>query len=298
LEKIIERINNKCLERGYEFRGFVDTFTTIIDTRIIVVCSKCENEWTPTLNNFLNNNKGCPKCNGGVRSNTEEFIKKARLKHGDKYDYSKVNYVNNLTPVEIICPIHREFNQLPKTHLRGHGCSKCSKKHKHTTEEWIEIVRKIWNNRYDYSMVKYINAKMPVSIVCPQHGVFERTPDDHRNGCGCPYCKESHLERDVYRYLTEYNIKFEIQKRFEWLGRKRLDFYLPDYNVAIECQGKQHFEAIEFFGGEEKLKYVQNNDEIKKQLCQENGVKLLYIRYDDSVNDILSCFFEKKSISL
>ena len=60
------------------------------------------------------------------KSNTEEFIKKAKKVHGNKYDYSKVNYVGNKIEVTIICPEHGEFEQTPKGHLRGQGCPKCN----------------------------------------------------------------------------------------------------------------------------------------------------------------------------
>ena len=93
---------------------------------------------------------------------------------------------------------------------------------------------------------------------------------------GCPSCKESKLEREIRLFLKDNNINFEYQKRFDWLGLQSLDFYLPEYNVAIECQGIQHFEPIDFFGGKKALKETLERDERKLQLCNENNVKLLY----------------------
>ena len=77
-------------------------------------------------------------------------------------------------------------------------------------------------------------------------------------------------------FLTEHNIKFECQKHFDWLDKQSLDFYLPDYNIAIECQGSQHFEPNEYFGGEKAFNKQIERDIRKKQLCHENNVKLLY----------------------
>ena len=68
---------------------------------------------------------GCPKCYGNVRLTLDEFINKSKEIHGNKYDYSKVDYINNSTKVCIICPEHGEFWQRPSQHLRGDGCPYC-----------------------------------------------------------------------------------------------------------------------------------------------------------------------------
>ena len=78
-------------------------------------------------------------------------------------------------------------------------------------------------------------------ITCPIHGDFEQTPHNHLQGKGCPLCRISHLEKEVGETLKRNTIQFEKEKQFEWLGRQKLDFYLNDFNIAIECQGKQHF---------------------------------------------------------
>ena len=110
--------------------------------------------------------------------NTKEFIEKAKRIHGDKYDYSKVKYVNNRTKVCIICPEHGEFWQRPTSHLKGCICYRCSQKakakkqKKSSTNEFIEKAKKIHGDKYDYSKVEYINAKTKVCIICPEHGEF------------------------------------------------------------------------------------------------------------------------------
>ena len=92
---------------------------------------------------------------------TEKFIKKARAVHGDKYDYSKVEYVNNNTPITIVCPIHGEFPQRPNNHLHGNGCPKCSRETQSSRQAmnqdvWIERAKRVHNDKYDYSKVQYI----------------------------------------------------------------------------------------------------------------------------------------------
>lgn len=87
-------------------------------------------------------------------------------------------------------------------------------------------------------------------------------------------------------FLDEYNIKYERQKRFDWLGRQSLDFYLPDFNIAIECQGEQHFKPIKHFGGEERFKKVIERDNKKLKLCNENNIDIFYINYNNNIKDL------------
>ena len=76
--------------------------------------------------------------------------------------------------------------------------------------------------------------------------------------------------------LIEYNIKYEKQKRFKWLGKQSLDFYLPEYNIAVECQGIQHFKPVEYFGGDEEFLKQIKRDNLKKVKCIKNNINILY----------------------
>lgn len=221
---------------------------------------------------------GCPYCGGSKRLTTEEFIEKARAVHGDRYDYSKAEYVNTYKKLCIICPDHGEFWQIPNGHLSGAGCPKCAGKY-NDQEFFIERARIAHEDKYDYSKVKYVATDEKVCIICPQHGEFWQTPSGHMHGQGCPMCNQRHLERDVMRFLRSQKIRFVAQKTFDWLVSARalrLDFFLPDYSVAIECQGGQHFTAVDFFGGEEGLQNTTDRDLLKKQLCEEHGIRVLY----------------------
>lgn len=114
-----------------------------------------------------------------------------------------------------------------------------------TTEEFLKKAKEIHGNKYDYSKVEYTGNKFKVCIICPEHGEFWQKPNDHLSGRGCPKCKSSHLERETRILLEKNQIKYEEQKTFEWLKLKKqqyLDFYLPQYSIAIECQGEQHFQ--------------------------------------------------------
>ena len=214
---------------------------------------------------------------------TEEFIKEAKLIHGDKYDYSLTNYVNNKTKIKVICPIHGVFEQRPDSHLKNFGCSKCGYK-KMSQQEFIDKANKIHNNKYNYSETIFENIKLKVKIVCPIHGVFEQNAHSHLSGEGCPKCKSSKGETIIRNYLKENNILFEEQKRYKECKNERtlpFDFYIPKKNLLIEYNGSQHYEEAEFFGGKEKFNKQQKNDELKRKFAKDNKINLLTISYKD-----------------
>ena len=126
----------------------------------------------------------------------------------------------------------------------------------------------------------YVKSSIKVKIICPFHGEFEQTPNKHLNGHGCPECGKKYTieENKLFKYLQnsfkEYNITRE--KRFPFLNGKRLDFYIEDLNIAIEYQGIQHFQPIDFFGGIKKYVYQTQNDIFKFEKCKEHNIKLFY----------------------
>ena len=246
--------------------------------KVCIICPK-HGEFWQTPNSHLVG-KGCKKC-ANQHKTTEQFIAEARKVHGDKYDYSKTIYEHHRKPITVICPIHGEFHPLPCNHLIGHICPKCASieignKLRSTTEEFIEKARKIHGDKYDYSCTNYIHSMQKVDICCPKHGIFSVKPNDHLNGCGCASCQNSTLENHIATFLTENNIRFEPFKKWKFLKRQNVDFYLPDYHVAIECQGKQHFCPIEYFGGERGYKAQIERDKRKFDLCTQNGIKIFY----------------------
>ena len=275
-------------------------------TKVCIICPK-HSEFEQSPYQHLQG-QGCPICSNEAtcercRHSKEEFIKKARKAHGDKYDYSKVNYVNNKTKVCIICPKHGEFWQIPNGHLSGQGCPKCrneanGERCRSSKEEFITMAREVHGDKYDYSKVKYIGAHTKVCIICsePEHGEFWQTPNSHTKGRGCPKCKLCHLERSVMNYLDDVEITYDYQKRFNWLGLQSLDFYLPEYKVGIECQGEQHFFPVDFAGkGVEwackEFDKLIERDKCKKALCEKHGVKLLYFgnipNYDTFLGEVV-----------
>lgn len=274
-------------------------------TDVCVTCPIHGDFWQKPYKHLMGH--GCSICGGSLKLTVECFIDRANLIHHNKYDYSQVEYKNNRTKVCIVCPIHGKFYQIPDSHLRGCGCSKCkneraSKRLSYDLDAFIQKANSIHNNLYDYSKVNYIDSKTKVCIICPKHGEFKQKPNDHLRGHGCLKCKLSNMEKEIEILLDENNIKYEREKRFNWLidkGEMRLDFYLPEYNVAIECQGGQHYKPIDFFGGVEEFNERVKRDKLKFNLCSENGVKLFYYahsKHNDNIitdkNKLISLIYE------
>ena len=260
-------------------------------TKICIICPKHGEFWQTPANHLKG--CGCPKCSFKKVSDlklktTNKFIEDAKNIHGDKYDYSKVEYKKSKEKVCITCPIHGDFYQTPQKHLSGQGCPKCSVSEREQNKPmsysfFIERSNEQHGNFYTYKNISFKNLHEKVEIICPIHGSFKQIAQDHINGHGCPKCNMSRLEEELSLLLKENNIIFEEQKTFDWLKYKsklRLDFYLPDYNIAIECQGQQHFEAIDIFGGNRYFQVTIERDNKKRELCQKNNITLLYYSHE------------------
>ena len=240
------------------------------------------------------NGRGCPKCSNVGRLNTKDFIVKANEKHNNFYNYSTTTYSGYEKKALIICPIHGEFEQTPHNHLSGKGCNKCgiekwSSTHISSNDYFISKANKIHKEKYQY-LSKYKTQNDNIEILCLIHGVFSQKPKHHLKGNGCPHCKKSKGERDIKQFLIENNIKFIPQKRFKDckdINELPFDFYLPEYNICIEYDGRQHFIPIKRWGGEKELKKIQKRDNIKTKYCQDNKIKLLRFKYTQKMKQIL-----------
>lgn len=132
---------------------------------------------------------GCRACVKNELISTDSFIAQCRLVHGDKYDYSLVQYTGNKNKIKIICPEHGLFEQQAKSHLRrGDGCIYCAGKAAVTEAEFIRRSIVTHGETYDYSALGYVDYATDVSIGCKVHGIFRQNPRSHAGGYGCPAC--------------------------------------------------------------------------------------------------------------
>ncbi len=179
-------------------------------TKVRIICP-IHGVFDQTPSNHLKGS-GCIKCStikthNNQRKTTEQFITDAIKVHGERYNYSSVEYKTSRTKVNIICPIHGVFEQIPNGHLNGKGCHECTGNVKPSIEEFIANAWRKHGNRYNYSFVDYKNALTKVKIVCSKHGIFEQLPSSHLQGYGCNQCGNvlisSKLAKSTEKFIEE-----------------------------------------------------------------------------------------------
>jgi hypothetical protein len=288
----IKKNNNYFVNESIKIHGYKYDYSLVdyksMKHKVKIICPKhgvFEQKAESHLNGHI-----CRKCYiENKKYDNDIFIEKSKEIHGDKYDYSLVEYKDSKTKVKIICPKHGIFEQNPSHHLLGQGCKFCADEDKKLTIiDFIRISKKVHGDEYIY-YDDYINNYTKVKIICPKHGVFYQSPNYHMLGQGCPICNVSKLERNLMAMLDDCGIYYEQQKKFndcKNINELPFDFYLPEHNVCIECNGKQHYEPIDYFGGDNVLDYIKMNDNIKKTFCDDNNIKLYIVRYDHEDDDI------------
>jgi hypothetical protein len=260
---------------GDKYDYFLSKYVSY-NKKINIICP-IHGEFNQTPNNHLNG-KGCKYCGGTSKLDTKLFIINAKKIHGNKYDYSKVNYIDARTNIKIICPKHGEFEQSPNNHIsKKQGCYDCLGKI-YDTDSFIKICSLIHNNKYNYSLVDYVNSSTKVKIICSEHGEFEQRCDTHRNGAECPKCLDigqSKNEINLYQYLISIYKNEIIQKDRSILSKQELDIYIPNNNIAIEYNGLYWHN---------ELNKPSNYHLNKTKLCEDKGIKLIHIFEDEWIH--------------
>lgn len=230
---------------------------------------------------------GCPVCGKTKsvdlrKSNTAEFIEKARTIHGDKYDYSPSVYVENEAPVEIICPEHGSFWQRASNHLQGKGCLKCSNNEPMNREEFVQRANIEHGNKYDYSTVQYKGAKSKINVICKEHGPFKQQASAHLSGQGCPKCavKISKGENELYEYVKLF-APDAVQGDRSQLDGKEIDIFIPSLKVGIEFNG--------LIWHSTKFGKTRTYHQDKTDLAASKGIRLIHIWEDEWRNKRAWC---------
>ena len=218
---------------------------------------------------------------------TQQYIERMKSSFNrDDYDFSLIDDIKNLkTKVPVKCKKHNNLFYARASHLVNGRCGcryckneKLSQIKSISNEDFVEKI----NNLFDNSITPleyYKTNDDKMKFKCNNCGtIFYRRPRDLYQSRGCPSCTKynSKLELHLIHLFNEKDIEYKYQYSFDWLGRKNVDFYLPKYKIAIECQGKQHFVTKKFFGGAQGLENTIKRDKEKKELCNMNGIKLLY----------------------
>lgn len=194
---------------------------------------------------------GCQRCSGRHRWSTEEFIENSKLVHGDRFTYEKTEYVKALSSVTITCRVHGDFSSQPSRHIiKKHGCAKCSPSSEKSIDHFLAKSAERFGNRYDYSLVEYVDTKTPVKIICSTHGVFEQPPVWHLNSAvGCQQCSYNVSSKET-AWIDSLNLPSTAKRQAKVMigGRRRnVDAFDPVSGKVYEFWGcwwhgcKTHF---------------------------------------------------------
>ncbi len=260
--------------------------------------SKCQHhEWRTAVCNryqgkgcpYCANNKICP-CNSLLKLRPELALEWHPDKN--KINPSEVSLYSNQKAWwkcrKSVCD-HHEWEAVISTRSRGGGCPFCLNRKICPCNSLAEIrpdLLKEWHpTKNEVSPYEIpVGSCLKAWWVCEKKHEWEAIVYSRNKGNGCPICKHSRGEKKIKKLLEELKIRYVSQKRISYKEFSRLffDFYLPDHNVAIEFDGIQHFEPIEFFGGQKQLEKQKLYDSYKNAHCEENGISLVRIHYKDA----------------
>lgn len=292
LEEFIEKSKRKHdIEYDYSNVNYIDC-----KTKVQIICPE-HGEFLQTPDDHLQGHD-CPQCAMQKRKKTKhytnsQFIQKAIQIHGDKYDYSKVQYVDSKTKVQIICPEHGDFWQVPSKHLQGQQCMQCAirehaLKQTDTLDIFIKKAQKVHGVKYDYTKSKYIDSRTKIAIVCPEHGEFWQMACNHLQGYGWPVCggtKKSNTEEWISKAIQIHGNKYDYSKvkytdsdtQVCIICPEHGEFWQRGYNHLGGCgcpkcscsQSKPELEIIEFL-----KKYLKPGQIIEKDRKILNGYEI------------------------
>ena len=272
-------------------------------TKITLGCKKCGNWFEKTPDALFSNSKsaGCPNCTNGIifKLNTTEVKKRITKILGPDIDFSRMNFKTTLDKIELGCPkCGKWFFKKPNDiFIQKQGCTHCAKNSKLDSLTIKNRIIEILGENIKFDKFVYVAVRKKVILNCAKHGYFKIAPSQIFNQRqGCPECsKELHRskgEERILRYIEENNLKYKTEYKFSksTIQTYRFDFYLPKENTLIEYDGKQHFEAVEYFGGERTFLETQRRDKIKTDFAKTENIKLIRIPYTDfnKIEEILN----------
>lgn len=208
---------------------------------------------------------------------------------GENLDYSKSEYVNMHTPILIIDhdldrngKEYGEYWQEPSAHLKGSGHPMKAIDNRiawkvNSTESIVDRFVSVHGGKYDYSNVVYENYRGCVEIICPKHGAFRQTVENHMSGKGCPACgcSASKIELEICAMLSDCGVEHETRNRSVLYG-KEIDIYCPGLKIGIEVDGLRWHS--EWTGGKDRNYHLSKN-----MACERMGIRLIHV-FEDEYN--------------
>lgn len=229
-------------------------------------------------------NKGCRYCSPSHHWTDDEIIKWLTANTPD-YEFISSEMIKHNNYVTLKHKCGKKFPVLwTSFYSMGTRCPLCKGGAK---KDLADFKKQVYELEQDHYIVDpksiYVNAKTPLRMIHVDCGKdYPVTPNGFLSGTRCPFCSQSRGEHIITLILDSLHISYVYQKRFDSCFYKEVlpfDFYLPDYNLCIEYDGIQHYQPVEFFGGEDNFKLTKLRDSIKTDWCKNNDVNLLRVPY-------------------
>lgn len=283
-------LRQSFIDRAREVHGDKYSYDKVVYVKsTLPVCITC-----PEHGDFMQRpdvhlrGHGCPACKGLKRMDKEEFVRRSNEIHHGKYDYSQVDFKGTKTKVQITCPEHGSFWQLPKNHLKGQGCPECGKRYaqewqKNNPQSFLKTSKERFGDNYSFPFIEeeYENSHSKLTIECNKcHNRFIKIACDHLTspfgGCRHCYASQSADEKAIADFvislLPNTDVRFNDR---QVLGGMELDIYIPSHKLAIEFNGC-YWHSEEQHGD----KYYHQT---KTERCESAGIQLIQIFEDELV---------------
>ena len=238
------------IEKSKKIHGNIYDYSKVeykkSNINVTIIC-KIHGDFKLTPNSHLSKKSGCQKCSRNkksetqIKNNNNNFINNAIKIHGDKYDYSKIEYINSNTHINILCKIHGEFPQLPDVHISGCGCQKCGNNFRYDTATFIEKAQQIHGDNYDYSKVEYKKSNINVTIICKIHGDFKLTPNSHLSEKrGCQKCSRNKISETQIKNNKNNFINNAIKIHGDKYDYSKIEYINSNTHINILCKIHNH----------------------------------------------------------
>ena len=261
---------------------FLDTY---VNTRVKIKVkhNKCGHIYKVKPSHFLNGSR-CPYCKGNIKKTNKQFEQEVYDLVGDEYTFLD-EYVNARTKLRVQ---HSKCGYIykvkPNAFLNASRCPYCSAKAKKTDAQFKQEVFDLVGDEYTF-LDTYDNSGTKLRIKHNKCGnVYVVRPYSFLEGYRCPYCNSPKGETLITKILDTLNVNYEYQKTFEDLedtNSLSYDFYIPNQSILIEYQGIQHYQPIDYFGGNTTFRYQQKHDKMKSDYAKKHNYNLIAVPYTE-----------------
>ncbi len=283
-----KKTDTEFMKEVYDLVGneytFLDSYVNA-RTKIKVKHNKCGNEYLVRPHDFLQGSR-CPQCATEVKKKTNaQFKKEVYDLVGNEYNFLEP-YTNNYTKIKVR---HNKcgntYKVAPYHFLNGIRCHICSSKaQRKLNTQFKKEVYDLVGNEYTF-LDSYVNTRTKIRVKHNMCGnIYKVKPTAFINGSRCPYCNSPKGELIISKILNKLSISYESQKTFDDLKDKdclSYDFYIPSQSILIEYQGLQHYEPVDYFGGNNKFKIQQKHDKMKLDYAKANNYNLIAVPYTE-----------------